>query len=140
MTGQNNLSTRSHWLPFTANRQFHRDPSVIVEADDCHFISQDGREIYDSLSGLWCSGYGHNRKEINEAVTKQLETLDFAPSFQFTHPGATELADRLIEIVPTGLDHVLFANSGSECADTSLKIARAYWRMQGKPSKTRFIG
>ena len=140
MTGQNNLSTRSHWLPFTANRQFHRDPRVIVEANDCHFISQDGREIYDSLSGLWCSGYGHNRKEINEAVTKQLETLDFAPSFQFTHPGATELADRLIEIVPTGLDHVLFANSGSECADTSLKIARAYWRMQGKPSKTRFIG
>ena len=94
MAGQNNISTKSHWMPFTANRQFHKDPRVIVEANGCRFLSQDGREVFDSLSGLWCSGYGHNRKEINEAVTKQLETLDFAPSFQFTHPGATELADR----------------------------------------------
>lgn len=140
MSGENLSSSTAHWLPFTANRQFHKDPRVVVEARDCHYISQDNREIFDSLSGLWCSGYGHNRQEITDAVSHQLATLDYAPAFQYTHPGATRLAERLSELAPGHLNHVLFTNSGSECADTALKLARAYWRIQGQPSKTRFIG
>lgn len=127
-------------MPFTANRQFHKDPRIIVAAEDCHFISDDGRRVYDSLSGLWCCGYGHNRAEISTAISEQLATLDYAPSFQYTHPGATRLANRLTKMAPGNLDHVLFTNSGSECADTALKLARAYWRLQGQPTKTRFIG
>jgi beta-alanine--pyruvate transaminase len=65
--------------------------------------------------------------------------MDYAPSFQYTHPGATALAERLTEMAPGNLNHVLFTNSGSECADTSLKLARAYWRSKGQPTKTRFI-
>ena len=78
MTGENLSSTTAHWLPFTANRQFHKDPRVVVEARDCHYISQDKREIFDSLSGLWYGGYGHNRAEITTAVSQQLATLDYA--------------------------------------------------------------
>ncbi len=139
-TASNLSTTRAHWMPFTANRQFHKDPRVIVAAEECHFISQDGRRIFDSLSGLWCCGYGHNRAEITAAVSQQMAKLDYSPAFQYTHPGATELADRLTGMLPSPLDHVIFTNSGSECADTALKLARAYWRMKGEPTKTRFIG
>ena len=111
-----------------------------LAAEDCHFISDDGRRVFDSLSGLWCCGYGHNRPEITAAITAQLATLDYAPAFQYTHPGATTLADRLTAMAPGNLDHAIFTNSGSECADTALKLARAYWRLKGQPSKTRFIG
>tara|TARA_E500000178_G_scaffold343022_1_gene389129 strand:+ start:5077 stop:6426 length:1350 start_codon:yes stop_codon:yes gene_type:complete len=140
LRASNHSSSTAHWLPFTANRQFHKDPRVIVAANGCHFTSEDGRQIFDSLSGLWCCGYGHNRSEINAAVTQQMATLDYAPSFQYTHPGATELAERLVTLAPGHLNHAFFTNSGSECADTALKMARAYWRVQGQPSKTRFIG
>ncbi len=136
----NRATTKAHWMPFTANRQFHKDPRIVVAADDCHFISDDGRRVFDSLSGLWCCGYGHNRPEISNAVTEQLAILDYAPAFQYTHPGATTLANRLTDMAPGNLNHAIFTNSGSECADTALKLARAYWRLKGQPSKTRFIG
>ena len=110
-----------------------------MSAEQNHFISQDGRRVFDSLSGLWCCGYGHNRPEISAAITDQLQVMDYAPSFQYTHPGATALAERLTDMAPGNLNHVLFTNSGSECADTSLKLARAYWRSKGQPTKTRFI-
>ncbi len=132
-------STPAHWMPFTANRQFHKDPRVIVAAEQNHFISEDGRRVFDSLSGLWCCGYGHNRPEISAAINNQLHIMDYAPAFQYTHPGATALAERLAAISPGNLNHTLFTNSGSECADTSLKLARAYWRCKGQPTKTRFI-
>ena len=92
MSGENLYSSTAHWLPFTANRQFHTDPRVIVGARDCHYISHDNREVFDSLSGLWCCGYGHNRQEITDAVSQQLATLDYAPAFQYTHPSATTLS------------------------------------------------
>lgn len=133
-------SHSAFWMPFTAQRGFAKDPRIIVGAQDSHFISDDGRRVFDSLSGLWCTGFGHNRPEITAAVSEQLSTLDYAPSFQFGHPPAFALADKLAQIAPAGLERVFFTNSGSESADTSLKIARAYWRMVGQPSKTRFIG
>jgi beta-alanine--pyruvate transaminase len=83
---------------------------------------------------------GHGRKEISAAVSQQINTLDFAPPFQFGHPPAFELADRIKGLMPEDLDYVFFTNSGSESADTSLKMARAYWRLMGQPTKTRFVG
>ena len=130
----------AHWMPYTGNRQFKEDPRMIVAAEGVHLIDDRGRRILDGLSGLWCSGAGHNRPEIAEAVHRQLQTLDYAPAFQFGHPGAFALANRLREVTPDGLDYVFFTNSGSECADTSLKMARAYWRLRGQPAKTRLIG
>ena len=134
------LKLDAHWMPFSANRNFKRDPRLIVGADGNHFIDDKGRRVFDSLSGLWTCGAGHNRKEIQEAVAKQLGTLDYAPGFQYGHPLSYQLAEKITELTPAGLDHVFYTDSGSECADTSVKMAKAYWRLKGQASKTRFIG
>ena len=130
----------AHWMPYTGNRQFKNDPRIIVGADGAYFLDNKGRRIFDGLSGLWCCGLGHNRPEIAEAVYRQLQTLDYSPGFQFGHPLSFQLANRLVEITPEGLDYVFFTGSGSESADTSLKMARAYWRLKGQPSKTKLVG
>ncbi|MCC5884028.1 MAG: aspartate aminotransferase family protein [Halomonas sp.] len=130
----------AYWMPYTGNRQFKRDPRIIVAAEGSYFTDADGRRIFDALSGLWTCGAGHCRPEITEAVTRQLQQLDYSPAFQFGHPKAFELAHRLRGLTPQWLDHVFFTGSGSESADTALKIARAYWRKKGKPTKTKLIG
>lgn len=134
------LSLDAYWMPYTANRQFKRDPRIIVAAHDVWFTDDRGRRILDGHSGLWTSGLGHGHPEISQAVTEQIRTLDFCPPFQFGHPTAFQLADKLRHLMPGDLDYVFFTNSGSESADTSLKMARAYWRLKGQPAKTRFIG
>ena len=134
------LNLRSFWIPFSANRAFHKDPRVIVKAEGNWLFDADGRKIFDSLSGLWTCGAGHSRKEIQEAVAAQLGTLDYAPAFQFAHPLSFQLADRITSLTPKGLDHVFFTNSGSEATDTAVKMARAYWRLKGQPAKTKLIG
>lgn len=130
----------AHWMPYTGNRQFKADPRLIVEAKGAYFTDHEGRKIFDGLSGLWCTGLGHGRPEITEAVSRQIAKLDYAPAFQFGHPLSFELANKLRELTPAGLDYVFFTGSGSEAADTSLKMARAYWRAKGQASKTRLIG
>lgn len=128
------------WMPFTGNREFKRNPRLITGAKGCHYHTADGRTVLDGLSGMWCCGAGHGRKEIAEAVARQALELDYAPAFQYGHPAAFKLASRIKEFMPEGLDHVFLVNSGSEACDTSLKIARAYWRQKDQPSKTRLIG
>jgi beta-alanine--pyruvate transaminase len=130
----------AHWMPYTGNRQFKDDPRMLVAADGLYYIDDRGRRIMDGLSGLWCCGAGHNRREIAEAVQRQLQTLDYSPAFQFGQPASFALANRIKALTPAGLDYVFFTNSGSECADTSLKMARAYWRLKGQPAKTKLIG
>tara|TARA_A100001037_G_scaffold306262_1_gene350277 strand:- start:3447 stop:4766 length:1320 start_codon:yes stop_codon:yes gene_type:complete len=140
MVGPNRSNLSAHWMPFTANRAFKDDPRIIERAEGCYFYTPDGRKAFDGLSGLWCSGAGHCRSEIAEVVATQLGRLDYSPGFQFAHPLSFELAGRIVELMPEGLSHVFFTNSGSECADTALKIARAYWREAGRPNKTKLIG
>jgi beta-alanine--pyruvate transaminase len=130
----------AHWMPYTANRSFKAHPRMIVEASGAYLTDSEGRKIFDGLSGLWCSGLGHGRREITEAVSRQVGKLDYAPAFQFGHPLAFELANKIKELTPDGLDYVFFTGSGSEAADTSLKMARAYWRAKGQAGKTRLIG
>lgn len=134
------LDFDSYWMPFSGNRQFKADPKLIVAAKGCYYTDVDGRQIFDSLSGLWCASFGHGRAEIAEAIAQTAKTLDYAPPFQYAHPMAFELAERVKNIVPDGLEHVFFTNSGSESADTAIKIARAYWARRGQPGKTRLIG
>ena len=134
------LDLRAHWMPFTANRNFQRDPRLVVAAQGNYLTDAEGRQVYDSLSGLWCCGAGHGRREIAEAVARQLGTLDYSPGFQFGHPLSFRLAEKLASLTPAGHDHVFFTGSGSECADTALKMARAYWRLKGKPGKSKLIG
>lgn len=139
-TTQKREQLEAYWMPYTGNRQFKRDPRMIVAAEDVYFIDDKGRRVLDGFSGLWCCGAGHNRREITEAVYAQMQKLDYAPAFQFGHPGAFELANRVKALTPQGLDYVCFTNSGSECVDTALKMARAYWRQKGLPGKTKLVG
>ena len=129
-----------HWMPYTGNRDFKANPRMIVSAKGCYYTDVQGKQIFDGLSGLWCSGLGHGRSEITQAVTRQMATLDYSPAFQFGHPLSFELANKLKDLTPAGLDYVFFTGSGSESADTSLKMARAYWRAKGQASKTLLIG
>ena len=131
---------RAHWMPYTGNRQFRQDPRIMVAAEGVHYIDDRGRRIFDGLSGLWTCGLGHGRPEIAQAVAQQLQTLDFSPPFQFGQPKSFQLAEAITHFLPEGLNHVFFVGSGSEAADTSLKMARAYWRAKGQASKTRLIG
>jgi beta-alanine--pyruvate transaminase len=130
----------AHWMPYTGNRQFKADPRLIVAAKGAYYTTHDKRQVFDGLSGLWCCGLGHGRDEITRAVAQQVGTLDYAPAFQFGHPLSFELANAIVERMPAGLNRVFFTGSGSESADTSLKMARAYWRAKGQASKTRLIG
>ena len=138
------VSLEAHWMPFTGNRQFKASPQssarMFVSADGAYYTDSNGKKVFDGLSGLWCCGLGHNRREIVEAVQKQVATLDYSPAFQFGHPQSFALANRIKELTPAGLDYVFFCGSGSEAADTSLKMARAYWRAKGQGTKTRLIG
>lgn len=130
----------AHWMPFTGNREFKKDPRLIASASGHYYTSTDGRQIFDGLSGLWTCGAGHSRPEISEAVSKQVRELDYSPGFQFGHPKSFELAHKITELMPEGMNRVFFTGSGSEAVETSLKIARAYWRKMGQGTKTRFIG
>ncbi|MFB9887380.1 aspartate aminotransferase family protein [Balneatrix alpica] len=138
--GLSRADLEAHWMPYTGNRNFKQDPRMIVAAKGCYYTDADGRQIFDGLSGLWTCGAGHCRDEIAEAVSQQIRQLDYSPAFQFGHPKSFELANRIKALTPAGLDYVFFTGSGSESADTSLKIARAYWRKKGMPSKTKLIG
>lgn len=130
----------AHWMPFTGNRQFKQDPRLIVGAEGNYYTDAMGRKIFDGLSGLWTCGAGHSRPEITEAIAKQAKELDYSPAFQFGHPKSFELAHRITELMPEGLNRVFFTGSGSESVETALKIARGYWRKKGMGTKTRFIG
>lgn len=139
-SAQMNLNYQAHWMPFSANRNFHKDPRIIVGAKGAYLVDSTGREVYDSLSGLWTCGAGHTLPEIQQAVSQQLSKLDYSPGFQFGHPLSFQLAEKIIQHMPEKLQHVFFTDSGSESADTAIKMARAYWRIKGKPSKTKLIG
>ncbi|MCC2690189.1 MAG: omega amino acid--pyruvate aminotransferase [Rhizobiaceae bacterium] len=134
----NDLS--AFWMPFTANRQFKQAPRMFVGAKDMHYTTSDGRQVLDGTAGLWCVNAGHCRPKIVEAIQQQAAELDYAPAFQMGHPIVFELANRLIDIAPDGMEHVFFTNSGSESVDTALKMAIAYHRAKGDGSRVRLIG
>ncbi len=128
------------WLPYTPNRSFKKNPRMIVRAKDMFYYTPEGRAVMDGTAGLWCSNAGHNRPTIVAAIQAQAAELDFAPTFQFAHPKAFQLASRIAALAPGDLDHVFFTNSGSEAVDTALKIAIAYNNVLGRGSRQRLIG
>ncbi len=134
----NNLD--AFWMPYTDNKYFKGTPRLLARAEGMHYWTADGQEILDGTAGLWCCNAGHGRKEITEAIQKQAAVMDFAPTFQLGHPIAFEAASRVAEMTPDGLDHVFFVNSGSEAADTALKIALAYQRARGQAQRVRLVG
>src|SRR5262249_58216070 len=117
----------AHGMLFPDNRQFKAHPRMFVAAEGAYYTDTEGRKILDGLSGLWCTGLGHGRREIVDAISRQAAALDYAPAFQFGHPLSFELANRIVERMPQGLNRVFFTGSGSESAHPPLKLPPAYW-------------
>ncbi|MBN9467520.1 MAG: aspartate aminotransferase family protein [Bosea sp.] len=130
----------AYWMPFTANRSFKQNPRMIARAEGMFYYTPEGKPVMDGTAGLWCCNAGHAREPIIQAIQAQARELDYAPSFQYGHPKVFAAAARIAALAPGDLDHVFFAGSGSEAADSALKIALAYWNVSGKGSKTRLIG
>src|SRR3954464_9947357 len=137
---QQTLEQSAFWMPYTANRQFKKAPRLLARAQGMSYWTADGREILDGQSGLWCVNAGHCRPKIVAAVQKQVAEMDFAPTFNMGHPIAFEFAERLAQVAPAGFSRVFFTNSGSESADTALKIALAYHRARGDGHRFRLVG
>lgn len=141
--GQSNVAPNdlsAFWMPFSANRQFKKNPRMFVKAADMHYTTADGRQVLDATAGLWCVNAGHCRPKITRAIQEQAAEMDYAPAFQIGHPKAFELANRLVDLAPDGMEHVFFTNSGSESVETALKIALAYHRVKGDGARFRLIG
>jgi beta-alanine--pyruvate transaminase len=130
----------AYWLPTSPNRQFKKNPRFLVSAKGMHYTAADGRQILDGTAGQCCVNAGHCRDSIVEAIRTQAARLDYSPAFRFGHDGAFELASRLAALAPGDLDHVFFTNSGSESADTALKIAIGYHNVRGEGGRHRLIG
>ena len=131
------LDLTRHWLPLTSNRDFQSDPKLFVKAEGVLYFTPNGMKVLDGSSGLFTSPAGHGRKEIADAVHRQLLELDFTSSFQRSHPKAFEAAGKIAELTPDGFDRIFFCNSGSESVDTAMKMALAYHRARGK-ARARF--
>ncbi len=130
----------AYWMPFTGNRYFKQNPRLISRAEGMHCWTHEGRQLLDSVAGLWCCNAGHCHPKIVEAIKQQAETLDYAMAFQLGHPKVFELANKVTAIAPEGIDYAFFVNSGSEAVDTALKMALAYHRIRGQGERTRMIG
>jgi beta-alanine--pyruvate transaminase len=135
-----NQSMESFWMPFTGNRAFKKTPRLVARAKGMYYYTPEDRKILDMVAGLWCCNAGHGHPKIVEAIQKQAAEMDYSPAFGFGFPVAFEVADMLTALAPEGMNHVFFVNSGSESVDTALKIALAYQKERGQPSRTRLIG
>ena len=138
-TTSQQLSLDEYWMPFTPNRDFKADPKMVVRAEGMHYWSDRGARILDGSSGLFCVNAGHGRKDIAEAVGKQLAELDFVAPFTRGHPKQFELATRVAELTPGDLNRIFFTNSGSEAVDTAMKVALAYHQARGQSGRNLFI-
>ena len=127
------------WMPFTANRQFREDPRLFVRGEGVWYWDHKGRRILDGSSGLFCTPCGHGRKEIASAVASQLLELDYCTPFQAGHPHGFELARRVAQLTPEGIDKVFFVNSGSEAVDTAIKMCLAFHRARGEGTRMRMV-
>ena len=133
-------SMNAFWMPFTPNKTFKAAPRMFAGAEGMYYFTLDGRRVLDTIAGLWCVNAGHGQPKIVKAIQEQAARLDFVSSFNMSHPAAFTLANRIAALAPGSLNHVFFCNSGSEAADTALKVARAYHRVRGDGGRTRFIG
>lgn len=115
-------------------------PVVAVSAQGAEVVLSDGRTMIDGPAAMWCVNVGYGRRELIEAATRQMETMAFCPLFGGnSSPPTIELAEKLAQLTPGDLDHVFFVNGGSEANETAFKLARYYWHVQGRSSKTAIL-
>lgn len=136
------LDLAHHVHPFTDPKVLQaKGIRVITRGEGVYVWDSDGNRILDGMAGLWCVNVGYGRRELVEAAARQMEALPYYNSFWHTAtPAQIELSAMLAELVPAGIGHFFFTNSGSEASDTIVRFVRHYWDVVGKPSKHVFIG
>ncbi len=135
----NHQSMESLWMPFTNNRDFKSNPRIVARGEGVYLYTPEGLPIIDASSGLFCCAAGHSRPEIADAVHQQLKTLSYTAPFQLGHELSFELAHRLTQLTPDGMNRVFFVNSGSEAVDTAIKIALAFHYVRGEGQRQRLV-
>ena len=133
-------SLEEHWMPFTSNHDFKDNPRLMVKAEGVYYTDHHGNQLIDASSGLFCSPAGHGRKEIRDAVYKQLEQLDYVQPFQQGYNGSFELARKIAKHTPEDLNKIFFTMCGSSAVDTAIKTAIAYFKAKGEGHRHHIVG
>ena len=133
-------SLNEQWMPFTSNKDFKERPRLITEAKGVYLKNHEGNTQIDASSGLFCNPLGHGRKEIIDAITNQLKTLDYAQPFQQGFGGSFELATRISKHTPGNLNRIFYTICGSTAVETAIKISIAYHKARGEGQRFRFVG
>lgn len=130
-----------HLHPFTDGQSLNaRGARVITRADGVYLWDSDGERLIDGMAGLWCVNLGYGRQELINAAHQQMQSLPYYNTFfQTTHEPAAQLAQAIADITPGDLNHVFFANSGSEAIDTLIRMVRHYWTLKGQPDRKVLI-
>ncbi|MDE0812254.1 MAG: aminotransferase class III-fold pyridoxal phosphate-dependent enzyme, partial [Alphaproteobacteria bacterium] len=137
------IDAAHHLHPFTDNKRLKEEggPIIMDRGKGCYLWDENGHRYLDAMAGLWCVNVGYGRPELAEAARAQIEKLSYYNTFFKTTTAPTaELAGKLAEITPDGLEHVVFTNSGSEAVDSALRFARQFWSLEGQPEKRIIIG
>jgi adenosylmethionine-8-amino-7-oxononanoate aminotransferase len=128
------------WHPFTQQQGWSEEEPLLIErAEGSHVIDVDGRRYIDGTSSLWCNVHGHRHPIIDRAVREQLDRVAHSTMLGLSHPGAAQLAARLVEIAPSGLSRVFYSDSGSTAAEIALKMAFQYQAQRGEEGRTAFV-
>lgn len=133
---------RAHFFhPATPLQQYAKDgPRIFVRGEGIYLFDAKGRRYIDGLSSLWNVNCGHGRQDIVDAIAEQMRELAFSTSFfGFAHPTGIELAAKLAELTPPGLDRLFFVGSGSEANETAVKLARSYHKVRGHERKVKVV-
>ena len=132
-------SLESQWMPFTPNKAFKKNPRLITASSGMYYTNHQGESVIDGSSALFCCPAGLSRPEIADAVHQQMLSNTYSAPFGLGHPAAFSLSETVARLLPDPMNHVFFANSGSEAIDTALKIALAYHRARGEGHRTRIV-
>ncbi len=127
------------WHPFTQMQEWVKEELLIIQKGKGSWLEDtQGKRYLDGVSSLWCNVHGHQVKEIDRAVKAQLKEIAHSTFLGLSHPGAIELAEKLVQLAPKGLERVFYSDSGSEAVEIALKIAFQYCQQSGQKRKTRF--
>lgn len=136
------LEAAHHMPPFSDYKSLHAQGTRMITHAKGHYIyDSDGHQILDAMAGLWCVNVGYGREELVDAAAQQMRQLPYYNAFfKTSHPAVSELSRRLAALAPEGLNHVFYANSGSEANDTIIRMVRHFWALEGKAEKRIIIG